>query len=136
MHLCLRSFLLWEPALGCGHVRAPPSLTHTPPNTHPNPPPAVHLFLRSFLLWSVFQAVVMYVQNRYQRRRMYVRIALGRNTSMDVVAGETSGGSGQLLLLYPMLFVLQVWVRVARMGTRVVWVGRGVVGYRKAGSCL
>jgi len=28
---------------------------------------------------------------------------------MDVVAGETAGVEGQLLLLYPVLFILQVW---------------------------
>ena len=56
------------------------------------------------MLWSVFQAVVMLVQNRYQRRRMYTRIALGKNSAMDVVSGESSGTSGQLLLLYPLLF--------------------------------
>ena len=50
----------------------------------------------------------MFIQNRYQRRRMYTRIALGRNTAMDVVAGESSGSSGQLVLLYPMLFALQL----------------------------
>ncbi len=50
----------------------------------------------------------MMVQNRYQRRRMYTRIALGKNRAMDVVSGESSGGSGQLLFLYPMLFALQV----------------------------
>lgn len=54
------------------------------------------------------QGVVMMVQNRYQRRRMYTRIALGKNRAMDVVSGESSGGSGQLLFLYPMLFALQV----------------------------
>lgn len=70
--------------------------------------PAVHYFFRFYLIWSIFQALVMYVQNRYQRRRMYTRIALGRNTAMDVVAGESSGSSGQLLLLYPLLFVLQL----------------------------
>jgi hypothetical protein len=50
----------------------------------------------------------MMVQNRYQRRRMYTRIALGKNRAMDVVSGESSGGSGQLLFLYPMLFALQI----------------------------
>lgn len=48
------------------------------------------------------------LQNRYQRRRMYTRIALGKNSAMDVVAGESSGSQGQLLLLYPMLFALQL----------------------------
>lgn len=41
---------------------------------------------------------------RYQRRRMYTRIALGKNSAMDVVSGEASGSRGQLLLLYPLLF--------------------------------
>ncbi|GIM05554.1 hypothetical protein Vretimale_10012 [Volvox reticuliferus] len=81
--------------------------------------PAVHLFFRYFLLWSVYQAVVMFVQNRYQRRRMYTRIALGRNTAMDVVAGEACGTSGQLLLLYPMLYTLQV-LQFA-IGAGVAW---------------
>lgn len=35
---------------------------------------------------------------------MYTRIALGKSSAMDVVSGESSGTSGQLLLLYPMLF--------------------------------
>jgi len=38
---------------------------------------------------------------------MYTRIALGKNSAMDVVAGESSGGSQGLLLLYPMLFAMQ-----------------------------
>ena len=50
----------------------------------------------------------MMLQNRYQRRRMYTRIALGKNRAMDVVSGETSGGSGQLIILYPLLFGLQL----------------------------
>lgn len=33
----------------------------------------------------------------------YTRIALGKSRAMDVVGGESSGASGQLLLLYPML---------------------------------
>lgn len=32
---------------------------------------------------------------------------------MDVVAGETAGVEGQLLLLYPVLFTLQVCVNVS-----------------------
>ncbi|KAG2488906.1 hypothetical protein HYH03_012536 [Edaphochlamys debaryana] len=81
--------------------------------------PTVHHFFRGFLLWSVFQAAVMFVQNRYQRRRMYTRIALGRNTAMDVVAGESSASSGQLLLLYPMLYALQA--TQFAIGAGVAW---------------
>lgn len=40
---------------------------------------------------------------------MYKRVALGKDNPMDVVAGESSGVSGQLALLYPLLFALQVW---------------------------
>lgn len=65
---------------------------------------AVYYFAENFMLWSTFQAGVMLVQNRYQRRRMYTRIALGKNSAMDVVSGESSGSAGQLLLLYPLLF--------------------------------
>lgn len=49
-------------------------------------------------------AAVHLLPSRYQRRRMYTRIALGKNSAMDVVSGESSGTSGQLRLLYPMLF--------------------------------
>uniref|UniRef100_A0A0E0LR97 TMPIT-like protein n=1 Tax=Oryza punctata TaxID=4537 RepID=A0A0E0LR97_ORYPU len=46
-------------------------------------------------------------QNRYQRQRLYTRIALGKARRMDVVWGETAGVEGQLLLLCPVLFLLQ-----------------------------
>jgi hypothetical protein len=36
---------------------------------------------------------------RYQRTRLYTRIALGKAMAMDVVSGESSGNFGQLLLL-------------------------------------
>jgi hypothetical protein len=71
-----------------------------------------------FLLYCAAQAGVMTIQNRYQRRRMYVRIALGKNSAMDVVSGESSGTSGQLLFLYPLLFGLQLWQ--LRMGLSMV----------------
>lgn len=61
-----------------------------------------------FLVWAVMQGVAMLLQNRYQRQRLYTRIALGKAGRMDVVWGETSGVRGQLRLLYPLLFLLQV----------------------------
>ncbi|KAJ9516169.1 hypothetical protein QJQ45_024600 [Haematococcus lacustris] len=70
--------------------------------------PAVYTFCEYFLMWSCFQALVMMVQNHYQRRRMYTRIALGKSSAMDVVGGESSGATGQLLVLYPMLIMLQL----------------------------
>jgi TMPIT-like protein len=40
---------------------------------------------------------------------MYTRIALGKSSAMDVVGGESSGMAGQLLVLLPFLYALQVW---------------------------
>ncbi|XP_031096056.1 transmembrane protein 120 homolog [Ipomoea triloba] len=60
-----------------------------------------------FLQWAIMQGVAMLLQNRYQRQRLYTRIALGKARRMDVVWGETAGVRGQLLLLFPILFILQ-----------------------------
>ncbi|CAI9774223.1 unnamed protein product [Fraxinus pennsylvanica] len=60
-----------------------------------------------FLKWAIMQGVAMILQNRYQRQRLYTRIALGKARRMDVVWGETAGVEGQLLLLCPILFMLQ-----------------------------
>jgi hypothetical protein len=68
---------------------------------------AVNEHCGPFLQWCVCQGVCFVLQNRYQRRRMYTRIALGKNSNMDVVAGESSGANGQLLSLLPFLFGLQ-----------------------------
>ncbi|WOK97161.1 transmembrane protein 120 [Canna indica] len=60
-----------------------------------------------FLVWAMMQGVAMLLQNRYQRQRLYTRIALGKAKRMDVVWGETAGVDGQLWLLCPVLFILQ-----------------------------
>ncbi|GMN49488.1 hypothetical protein TIFTF001_018663 [Ficus carica] len=60
-----------------------------------------------FLQWALMQGIAMLLQNRYQRQRLYTRIALGKAKRMDVVWGETAGVSGQLLVLCPILFILQ-----------------------------
>ncbi|CAK9158279.1 unnamed protein product [Ilex paraguariensis] len=60
-----------------------------------------------FLQWAIMQGVAMLLQNRYQRQRLYTRIALGKARRMDVVWGETAGVKGQLWLLCPILFILQ-----------------------------
>lgn len=60
-----------------------------------------------FLYWAIMQGVSMLLQNRYQRQRLYTRIALGKAQRMDVVWGETAGVNGQLWLLCPILFILQ-----------------------------
>ncbi|KAL3738486.1 hypothetical protein ACJRO7_019940 [Eucalyptus globulus] len=60
-----------------------------------------------FLQWAIMQGVAMLLQNRYQRQRLYTRIALGKAKRMDVVWGETAGVDGQLWLLCPILFIMQ-----------------------------
>uniref|UniRef100_A0A7N0UIL8 TMPIT-like protein n=1 Tax=Kalanchoe fedtschenkoi TaxID=63787 RepID=A0A7N0UIL8_KALFE len=60
-----------------------------------------------FLQWAMMQGVAMLLQNRYQRQRLYTRIALGKAQRMDVVWGESAGVKGQLWLLCPILFILQ-----------------------------
>ncbi|XP_047329029.1 transmembrane protein 120 homolog [Impatiens glandulifera] len=60
-----------------------------------------------FLQWAILQGVAMLLQNRYQRKRLYTRIALGKARKMDVVWGETAAVDGQLWLLAPILFMLQ-----------------------------
>ncbi|TQD86827.1 hypothetical protein C1H46_027591 [Malus baccata] len=60
-----------------------------------------------FLQWAMMQGVAMLLQNRYQRQRLYTRIALGKAKRMDVVWGETAGVDGQLWILCPILFILQ-----------------------------
>ncbi|XP_076951996.1 uncharacterized protein LOC143625582 [Bidens hawaiensis] len=65
--------------------------------------------IQLFLRWAIMQGVVMLLQNRYQRQRLYTRIAMGKSRRMDVVWGETSGVKGQVWLLLPLLFVLQAF---------------------------
>ena len=60
-----------------------------------------------FQYWGVMQGATMLLQNRYQRRRMYTRIALGKSSAMDVVGGEASEADTELILLYPILFAMQ-----------------------------
>ncbi|WRX18131.1 Ion channel TACAN/TMEM120B - like 1 [Theobroma cacao] len=61
-----------------------------------------------FLQWAMMQGVAMLLQNRYQRQRLYTRIALGKVANrMDVVWGETAGVDGQLWVLCPILFLMQ-----------------------------
>ncbi|KAK8690761.1 hypothetical protein V6N13_074287 [Hibiscus sabdariffa] len=60
-----------------------------------------------FLQWAMMQGVAMLLQNRYQRQRLYTRIALGKARRMDVVWGETAGVDGQLWILCPILFLMQ-----------------------------
>jgi len=65
---------------------------------------AFKIFARKFTDFNVLQGFIMMFQNRYQARRLYRQIALGRNSAMDVVSSDASPGKGHLLLLYPALF--------------------------------
>ncbi|KAL4585675.1 hypothetical protein LXL04_010299 [Taraxacum kok-saghyz] len=65
--------------------------------------------IQLFLRWAIMQGVAMLLQNRYQRQRLYTRIALGKARRMDVVWGETAGVKGQIWILLPILFVLQAF---------------------------
>ncbi|XP_051137973.1 uncharacterized protein LOC127256162 [Andrographis paniculata] len=79
-----------------------------------------------FLIWAIMQGFAMILQNRYQRQRLYTRIALGKARRMDVVWGETAGVEGQLLLLCPILFVLQgfeAYVGVLLLKTALARIG-------------
>ncbi|KAL7605699.1 hypothetical protein Lser_V15G16381 [Lactuca serriola] len=81
--------------------------------------------IQLFLRWAIMQGVAMLLQNRYQRQRLYTRIALGKARRMDVVWGETAGVKGQLWILLPILFVLQAfeaYVGVLLLKTAVVGV--------------
>ncbi|KAK5777827.1 hypothetical protein PVK06_045794 [Gossypium arboreum] len=75
-----------------------------------------------FFQWAMMQGVAMLLQNRYQRQRLYTRIALGK---MDVVWGETAGVDGQLWVLCPILFLMQgfeAYVGVLLLKTAFFWV--------------
>ncbi|KAK9051671.1 hypothetical protein SSX86_028299 [Deinandra increscens subsp. villosa] len=90
--------------------------------------------IQLFLRWAIMQGVAMLLQNRYQRQRLYTRIALGKARRMDVVWGETAGVKGQLWLLLPILFVLQAfeaYVGVLLLQTAVV----GVVSEWQVVTC-
>lgn len=82
-----------------------------------------------FLQWAMMQGVAMLLQNRYQRQRLYTRIALGKAKRMDVVWGESAGVLGQLWFLCPILFILQgfeayvglLFLRAAFVGVVSEW---------------
>lgn len=95
--------------------------------------PAVVSACQLFLWWAMMQGVVMVLQNRYQRRRLYTKIALGNvmSNSSDVFGGETSGSSGQLFSLYPVLFgmqALQFYIGIG-MFSKTQWSWRSLEGF-------
>ena len=60
--------------------------------------------------WALFQGCVFALQNSYQRKRTYTRIALGRGSAMDVASGEASvalASGSTLRALFPALYALQ-----------------------------
>ena len=95
--------------------------------------PAVVSACQLFLWWAMLQGAVMVMQNRYQRRRLYTKIALGNvmSNSSDVIGGETSGTSGQLYFLYPILFgmqALQFYIGIG-MFSKTQWSWHSLEGF-------
>ena len=75
--------------------------------TLPTESKAFKIFSEKFIFFNILQGLIMMFQNRYQSRRLYRQIALGRNKTMDVVSAESSPAKGHLLALYPALFAMQ-----------------------------
>lgn len=87
-----------------------------------------HAFTHRFWLWSAAQGGVFALQNQYQRKRTYTRIALGRASAMDVASGEAAATSGQLRALFPALLAMQL----AQAHTGAVCLAAGLRGLRAA----
>ena len=66
--------------------------------------PSCVTFIGRFLFFTFCQGIVMFLQNRYQRFRMYTRVAIGKASPMDVSATESGS---RLKLLWPLLLTLQ-----------------------------
>jgi hypothetical protein len=66
--------------------------------------PSCVTFIGRFLFFTICQGVVMHLQNRYQRFRMYTRVAVGKSSPMDVSSIESGS---RLKLLWPLLLFLQ-----------------------------
>ena len=57
--------------------------------TMPPADPVCRVFVKRFNAWAIFQGVNMLLQNRYQRQRLYTRIALGK---VGGGGGDEGGG--------------------------------------------
>ena len=66
-------------------------------------------FGKRMMVFNLLQGLVMFMQTHYQRKRLYTRIAMGKSSKMDVATADSSAGTGQLLILYPVLFLLQAF---------------------------
>ena len=51
---------------------------------------------------------------------MYTRVALGKNTALDVVSGETSGSTGQLFVSVSLAVANKV-VQCTRIDHKIAW---------------
>ncbi|KAJ3328884.1 hypothetical protein HDU76_009112 [Blyttiomyces sp. JEL0837] len=97
----------------------PPVSTPTTPigiipttNTDEDPYSFYHAFRTQFLLFCTYLGVVQYLQYRYQKRRLYVLVALDRAAPMDIVAGDgahTDRMGNDFWMLVPFLVVGQCW---------------------------
>ncbi|KAJ3115396.1 hypothetical protein HDU96_000701 [Phlyctochytrium bullatum] len=70
------------------------------------------LFRHQFLLFSAYLGAVQYLQYRYQRKRLYVLVAMDMVSPMDTVSGDgvhTDKIERELLMLVPFLCFGQGW---------------------------
>ncbi|TVU42759.1 hypothetical protein EJB05_09180, partial [Eragrostis curvula] len=85
-----------------------------------------------FLCWAIMQGFVMMLQNRYQRQRLYTRIALGKAKRMDVVWGETAGVEGMTCSHRCMVLNMQIYIETYEDSARVLRVYVGFLLLRTA----
>lgn len=64
---------------------------------------SLQIGVQLFLKWAIMQGVAMLLQNRYQRQRLYTRIALGKVNSFSLF--HIYWVSLQLTFLFALLFV-------------------------------
>uniref|UniRef100_A0A6A7G6G1 Transmembrane protein 120 homolog n=1 Tax=Hirondellea gigas TaxID=1518452 RepID=A0A6A7G6G1_9CRUS len=69
----------------------------------------VSIMHNGVLKFFVLQGVVMFLQNWYQSRRQYARVATGKASSIDIAASETLvENPSNLFLLVPLLYLTYV----------------------------
>ncbi|KAJ3104776.1 hypothetical protein HDU97_008844 [Phlyctochytrium planicorne] len=74
--------------------------------------PSFQLFRHTFLMFSAYLGAVQYLQFRYQRKRLYVLVAMDMVSPMDTVSGDgvhTDRIERELLVLVPFLCFAQLW---------------------------
>lgn len=66
-------------------------------------------FRNGVLVFLVVQGIVMFLQNLYQSKRHYTRVAIGKASTIDVAASETLVETpSNLRILVPLLFLTYI----------------------------